>query len=323
MKMPGQMLRAAIVAILVLLPSLARAQSCSYTVTDMNFGLIDTLSGTAATSTATLTMTCSGSLPLLLPILVCPHFASGTGGASSAAARQMASGANSLNYQLYSDPGMSVVWGSYNWPYASRPPPQTLSPNLFGSSSDTATIYGRVPGGQSTVPPGTYLSTFSSGHVEIRYRTTLLGSSCSGGQGTLGTTPAFTINATVPANCLVATQNIDFGPKGVLDANVDATGQVTVTCTPTTSYTVSLNGGTTGGTPTNRKMSKGAERVTYGLYTDNARSQPWGDAGTPGSTVAGTGTGLAQPLTVYGRVPPQTTPSAGVYTDTVVVTITY
>ena len=33
--------------------------------------------------------------------------------------------------------------------------------------------------------------------------------------------------------------------------------------------------------------------------------------------------GAAQPLTVYGRVPPQTTPSAGVYTDTVVVTITY
>jgi spore coat protein U-like protein len=86
---------------------------------------------------------------------------------------------------------------------------------------------------------------------------------------------------------------------------------------------VSLNGGTTGGTPTNRKMSKGAERVTYGLYKDNARTQPWGDAGTPGSTVAGTGTGAAQPLTVYGRVPPQTTPSAGVYTDTVVVTITY
>jgi spore coat protein U-like protein len=322
--MPGQMLRAAIVAILMaMLPSLARAQSCSFSVTNMNFGLIDTLSGTAATSTATLNMTCSGSLPLLLPILVCPHFAAGTGGASSAAARQMVSGANSLDYQLYSDSGMSVVWGSYAWAYASRPPPILLSPNPLGSSSGTATIYGRVPGGQGTVPPGTYLSTFSGGQVEIRYRTTLLGNNCDTGLGTLGASPTFTINATVPANCLVATQNIDFGPKGVLDANVDATGEVSVTCTPSTAYTVSLNGGTTGGTPTNRKMSKGAERVTYGLYKDNARTQPWGDAGTPGSTVAGTGTGAAQPLTVYGRVPPQTTPSAGVYTDTVVVTITY
>lgn len=323
MTMPGQMLRVAIVAFLTLLPSLALAQTCTFTVTNMNFGAVDTLPGTAATSTATLSVTCSGSLPLLLPILVCPHLAAGTGGASSAAARQMLSGANSLDYQIYSDPAMSVVWGSYAWAYASRPPPLTLSPSLLGNSSGTLTLYGQVPGGQATVPPGTYLSTFSTGPVEFRYRTTLLGSSCNTGAGTLATSPTFTINATVAANCLVATQNIDFGSKGVLDANVDATGLVTVTCTPSTAYTVSLNGGTTGGTPTNRKMSKGAERVTYGLYKDNARTQPWGDAGTPGSTVAGTGTGAAQPLTVYGRVLPQTTPSAGVYTDTVVVTITY
>ncbi len=70
-------------------------------------------------------------------------------------------------------------------------------------------------------------------------------------------------------------------------------------------------------------MSKGAETVTYGLYKDTDRAQPWGDAATPGSTVAGTGNGATQTLTVYGRVPPQATPSAGVYTDTVVVTVTY
>ena len=320
MKMPDQMLRAAIVAILVaMLPSLARAQSCSFSVTDMNFGLIDTLSATVATATATMSINCTGGV---VRILVCPHIGAGSGGATSAAARQMVSGANSLNYQLYSDPGMSVVWGSYAWPYASRPPVIAL-PVLIGNASGTATIYGRVTGGQSTVPPGTYLSTFSGSQLEFRYQNDLLGNSCNTGFGFTAPSPTFTVNATVPANCLVATQNIDFGPKGVLDANVDATGQVTVTCTPSTAYTVSLNGGTTGGTPTNRKMSKGAERVTYGLYKDNARTQPWGDAGTPGSTVAGTGTGAAQPLTVYGRVPPQTTPSAGVYTDTVVVTITY
>jgi len=61
----------------------------------------------------------------------------------------------------------------------------------------------------------------------------------------------------------------------------------------------------------------------YGLYKDIDRTQPWGDASTPGSTVSGTGSGANQTLTVYGRVPPQTTPSAGVYADTVVVTVTY
>lgn len=63
--------------------------------------------------------------------------------------------------------------------------------------------------------------------------------------------------------------------------------------------------------------------VVYGLYKDAGRSQPWGDGATPGSTVAGTGTGAAKGYTVYGRVPPQTTPTPGTYSDTVVVTVTY
>ncbi|RUY19730.1 spore coat U domain-containing protein, partial [Mesorhizobium sp. M7A.F.Ca.US.001.04.2.1] len=57
-------------------------------------------------------------------------------------------------------------------------------------------------------------------------------------------------------------------------------------------------------------------------YRDTGRTQPWGiTVGT--DTVAGTGNGNVQNLTVYGRVPPQTTPAAGVYTDTVAITVTY
>jgi spore coat protein U-like protein len=69
-------------------------------------------------------------------------------------------------------------------------------------------------------------------------------------------------------------------------------------------------------------MSQASQNITYGLYRDSARAQPWGDsAGT--NTAAGTGSGLAQTVTVYGRVPAQTTPSPGTYSDTVVVTISY
>ncbi len=70
-------------------------------------------------------------------------------------------------------------------------------------------------------------------------------------------------------------------------------------------------------------MTNGSDGITYGLYKDAARSQLWEDANTPGSTVAGTGTGSAQSATVYGRVSAQGTPSAGAYSDTVVVTVTY
>lgn len=170
------------------------------------------------------------------------------------------------------------------------------------------------------MPPGSYLSTFSGSHVEFRYRATS-SSNCNISAGKVAR-PSFNVTAIVPANCLVATQNVDFGNKGVLDQNIDATGQVSVSCTPGTAYTVGLSNGQTGTSPTARRMTLGAQGVTYGLFRDATRSQPWGNIiGT--NTVAGSGAGAAQNITVYGRVPPQMTPSAGVYTDTVVVTVTY
>jgi spore coat protein U-like protein len=58
------------------------------------------------------------------------------------------------------------------------------------------------------------------------------------------------------------------------------------------------------------------------LYRDSARSLTWGQTvGT--DTAAGTGTGAAQTLTVYGRVAPQNTPAAGTYTSTVTATVTF
>ena len=69
-------------------------------------------------------------------------------------------------------------------------------------------------------------------------------------------------------------------------------------------------------------MTQASEQITYGLYQDSGRTQPWGDSvGT--NTAAGTGSGLTQTFTVYGRVPAQNTPSPGTYADTVVVTVSY
>jgi spore coat protein U-like protein len=88
-------------------------------------------------------------------------------------------------------------------------------------------------------------------------------------------------------------------------------------------YTAALDGGQAGAAdPTQRKMSKASEQVTYGLYRDAARTLPWGStAGT--NTVSGAGDTTVQNLAVYGRIPAQPTPSPGLYTDTVVVTVSY
>ena len=88
-------------------------------------------------------------------------------------------------------------------------------------------------------------------------------------------------------------------------------------------YNVGLNAGTgTGATVAVRKMTSGANTITYSLYKDAARTTVWGNTFNT-DTVAATGTGVAQTYDVYGRVPPQTTPQPGTYTDTIIVTLTY
>jgi spore coat protein U-like protein len=69
-------------------------------------------------------------------------------------------------------------------------------------------------------------------------------------------------------------------------------------------------------------MANGAVQITYGLYRDAARTLPWGST-TGTNTAAGTGSGSGQALTVYGRMPVQTTPAPGTFTDTIIATVTY
>ena len=85
---------------------------------------------------------------------------------------------------------------------------------------------------------------------------------------------------------------------------------------------VGLDGRVDGGaSATTRKMASGANRATYGLFRDAARTQGWYTSA--GTTVAGSGNGSMQSIAVYGRVPAQSTPPNGTYADTVTVTLTY
>src|SRR5262249_56597254 len=99
---------------------------------------------------------------------------------------------------------------------------------------------------------------------------------------------------------------------------------ITVTCTNTSPYNVGLDPGTaTGATVTTRKMSgPGGALLAYALYQDAAHTKNWGNTvGT--DTVAGTGNGNAQSLTVYGQVAAGQYVTPGAYADTITATITY
>ncbi|HEX7027400.1 MAG TPA: spore coat U domain-containing protein [Gammaproteobacteria bacterium] len=141
------------------------------------------------------------------------------------------------------------------------------------------------------------------------------------------TTTTFGVSATVVDSCSVSASALGFGnvdPVSLASTAVDATTTIDVTCANGTAYDVGLDAGTaTGATVTTRQMTSGANTLNYALYSDTGRTTNWGETVST-DTVAGTGDGTAQTLTVYARIPSgQGTVPTGAYSDTITVTVTY
>lgn len=137
------------------------------------------------------------------------------------------------------------------------------------------------------------------------------------------TTTTFNVSLTITSSCSVSATAMGFGSTGLISANIDATSTVTVTCTNTTAYNVGLDAGNgAGATVATRKMTSGGATIDYTLYQDAGRTTVWGETNGV-DTVGGTGNGSGQAITVYGRVPSQSTPAPATYSDTITVTVTY
>ncbi len=293
----------------------AQVLTCGFTISPMSFGSdIDTLSSTSVDTTATLSYNCSNGTPSDR-VLICVDLGEGSV-TPSGNARRMIGGSSYLLYQLYENSERTIVWGSAGAAY----PPVSIAVNLDsnGSASNNRAIYGRVFGGQSTAEATTYTSDFTGNDVDIRYR--MANDNDCSAPGSSGGAVSFTVSGTVAPKCVVSTTPVNFGSHSALISNIDAVGAVSVTCTPATTYAIRLNGGDEGA-PTARKMSNGTDKISYGLYQNPQRDQPWGDI--EGAMALGTGSGIVQSHTVYGRVGPQATPPPGTYRDTVVVIVDY
>lgn len=134
------------------------------------------------------------------------------------------------------------------------------------------------------------------------------------------TTATFPVTITITTACTFGSATasaLDFGSRGLLDANFDGSTNLTVTCSNSFATSVQLDGGgnSVGG---QRRMGNAGQFVNYDLYTDAPGGTAWGIGATNPKPY--TGTGLQTTVTVYGRVPPQPTPTAGAYTDTVTAT---
>jgi spore coat protein U-like protein len=135
-------------------------------------------------------------------------------------------------------------------------------------------------------------------------------------------TNTFGVSANVPASCLITATALAFG--NYTGAQTDSASTLSVTCTNTTTYSVGLGAGTSGGTATARQMAgpNTGLFLFYGLFSDAARTINWGDTGGTGIAI-GTGTGATQTITVFGRVSAGQLVAPGAYADTITATVTY
>jgi spore coat protein U-like protein len=143
----------ALILACLLLATAARADECtggdagslSVIATPLNFADYVAISGMADETSFTLTAECSGGLgtPVLPPFNV-----SLSPGNGSYTQRHMTKAADVLNYQIFSDAGMTTIWGDGSGGTS------TVG-SAGGAASQDFQGYGAIPAGQ-WVSPGSY-----------------------------------------------------------------------------------------------------------------------------------------------------------------------
>ncbi|WP_313623820.1 spore coat U domain-containing protein [Achromobacter sp.] len=309
----------------------AHASSCTLgagTTGTMDFGMVNPLlPGDTVNDGGQIVVTCNFTA-LALGARLC--FSLGVGNTSpSVAARAMGAGANRMNYNLYTDPARTQIWGAAT---PGRPTSVMLTGPLLGGGnvSTTFRFYGKIPGGQSTVPTVAnantpYSETYATtGRLDVLFGLLSGLSNCPLAAPTQRITIPLVVRTTVQKNCTISATDMAFPARGTLTTAVAATSQITVRCTNANAFSLALNGGSVAGNVTARKMKHetAADTVGYQLYQDAAYATVWGDA-SGGTPRAGVGTGANQTFTVYGRVPAQATPRPGSYRDVITATITF
>jgi len=317
------------------------ATTCTLSSPTLAFGTVS--NGLVDTST-TFSVTCTtGAVALLANARVtfCLGLPAGTGGTGIAPWRTLANSfGDRLNYQIYSDPSRTIAIGS-----GAATSPTWVSwqmqypvPLLGGSGTASFTLYGRYPANQ-VLSAGAFTSALAA-TFQYAYNEPLLGTpnypatcllqppAATGNSNLQAAAMTLTATATVnPACGAYVTAPMDFGVNtGTVATNIDRTAVFSLTCVNRSPFQIGLDNGTHADGAGNRRMRVGSSGalLPYELYRDPARTQRWGNVLNT-STASGTGTGAAQNLTIYGRVPPApgTATPPGSYSDTITVTITY
>lgn len=122
--------------------------------------------------------------------------------------------------------------------------------------------------------------------------------------------------------CTVTHSVLSFGAINPLnDLRRDSTADITIACPAPTAYSISLSTGA--GSYLQRVMTSNLAELKYNLYLDPQRTQPWGDGSGLTVVASGSADTAGTTHTVYGSVPADRRARPGVYSDTIVVTVTF
>lgn len=156
------MKRVGVLCALLLAPCQAAhaVASCSVSATTIAFGGYNPFSSSPLDSAGDITVSCS--LGGLLSLLVSYQIKLATGGSGTYSPRRMSSGANTLNYNLYTSSGRSTVWGNGTGSTGTVSDGYLLG---LGTTVRHYAVHGRVPALQNG-RAGSYLDSIT---VTVEY----------------------------------------------------------------------------------------------------------------------------------------------------------
>ena len=143
--------------------------------------------------------------------------------------------------------------------------------------------------------------------------------------GTMAVSTSVLMSCTISAGAMTFAS---YDPTAAADN--DATATITSTCTTGGAAVITMGqgsraqAGSTDAIPLRAMFNGdegGPEDLDYHLYSDSAGGTVWGN--TAGTGKAITADGTAQNFTAYGRIPKNQTVTAGSFSDSVAVTLTY
>lgn len=120
---------------------------CSVSADNLTFSNYTPTSASNDDATTTVYVTCTVNTAYNIGLNA------GTGTGATVTTRKLTDTTNTVNYSLYQDSNHATVWGN------------TVSTDTVSStgtgSQQSFTVYGRIPGSQSTAVPGSYTDTIT------------------------------------------------------------------------------------------------------------------------------------------------------------------